>query len=252
MWGFYIVVSVVSLIVLYATLCVQNSSATNSSDLIYLKDSKPFGVSYPEWTAIWWDWHYGIPSKDDQKDEDDLSHYHPREAYSPEKCAWHQTDKNVWFLPDGRNLLFESSNPEIRQCTVPYGKALLVQIYGGGCSEAEGLITEKQRRDCVELGLDMVTFTAKVDGIEVMNSEDRYDYLPEIYVYNLTLNNENYYDLPAGTWKAMSGGYFLFVKPLSIGNHTIEFKETYFKPGSEGQPSGENRLSNVVYELTVK
>ena len=63
---------------------------------------------------------------------------------------------------------------------------------------------------------------------------------------------DNLYDISAGTYDAMAGGYFLFVKPLSVGDHKIEFKETFFKPGFEGQPSSENRISNVIYDITVQ
>ena len=245
-------ISVVSIGVLFAMVCSQNVNAVNSSDLIYSKDSKPYGLSFSEWIAKWWNWHYNLPNKVNLQNPDNFSQIHPREAYSPEKCAWNQTDNNVWFLPDGRNLLFSSSEPETRQCTVPHEKALLVQIYGGGCSFAEGFKTDQELKDCVNIGLNSVEFTAKVDGIEVMNSKDRDLYLPDAYLYNQTLAKDNYYELPAGTWRAMAGGYFLFVKPLDIGNHTIEFKETYFKPGFEGQPSNENRISNVMYNLTVK
>ncbi len=253
MIGLYTTTIVASLVGVFVMVCAQSGHATNSSDLIYSKDSKPFGISFSEWTSKWWDWHYNLLNKVNQQDPADLSLIHPREVYSPEKCAWNQTDKNVWFLPDGRNLaLDEASNPEIRKCTVPQGKALLVQIYGGGCSFAEGFKTDMELRDCVDIGLDTVKFTAKVDGVEVMNSENRNNYLPEHYLYNQTLTKDNYYDLPPGTWRAMSGGYFLFVKSLSTGNHTIEFNETFFKAGFEGQPSSEHRISNVFYDLTVR
>jgi hypothetical protein len=231
----------------------EASYASNSSDLIYSKNEKPYGISYSEWIGRWWQWHVSIPNKINEQDSANLlTLAHPREAYSAEKCAWNQIDKNVWFLPDGRNLgLSEANTPEIRKCTVPQGKALLVQIYGGGCSYGEGLKTDQELKDCVDIGLDTVEFTAKIDGVEVMNSKNRDDYLPAPYSYDLTYTQDNLYDVPAGTYKAMAGGYFLFVKPLSVGDHKIEFKETFFKPGFEGQPSSENRISNVVYNLTV-
>ena len=57
------------------------------------------------------------------------------------------------------------------------------------------------------------------------------------------------YRYQLGHTELMAGGYFLFVKPLTVGEHKIDFKETFFKPGFEGQPSSENRLSNVIYDL---
>jgi hypothetical protein len=249
----YTGIIVTTLIGLIAVIYGQISYAVISSDLIYLKDSKPYGIPFSEWMGKWWQWHVSLPNKINDSDPTNLKLAHPREAYSPEKCAWNQNNNNIWFLPDGRNLaLNDAQTPELRKCTVPHDKALLVQIYGGGCSYAEGLKTDQELRDCVNIGLDTVKFTAKVDGIQVMSSDNRNDFLPVPYLYNLTFVKDNLYDAPYGTYRAMADGYFLFVKPLSVGNHTIEFKETFFKPGFEGQPSSENRISNVAYDLTVK
>ena len=73
-------------------------------------------------------------------------------------------------------------------------------------------------------------------------------FLNHIYT-TLHMYHSSLYRVPAGTYRAMAGGYFLFVKPLTVGEHKIDFKETFFKPGFEGQPSSENRLSNVIYDL---
>jgi hypothetical protein len=219
--------------------------AINSSYLLYSKDSKPYDIPYSEWIGRWYQWNVSIPKGN-----------HPREAYSHEKCAQNQNDKNVWFLPDGRN--HEDGSPERRECTVPHGKALLVQIYGSGCSYGEGLKTEDELKDCVNIGLDTVKFTAKIDGVEVMNSEkNRDEYLPAPYKCKLTYVQDNLYDVPAGTYDAMVAGYFLFVKPLRVGHHTIEFKETFSTQRYRGPSSiitkmVTDRNSNVVYDLTVQ
>lgn len=228
-------------------------TASNTSDLLFSKDSSPYGTSFSEWMGKWWQWHVSLSHKVNDTNTNDQSMMHPREAYSPEKCGWNQSDQNVWFLADGRSLgLTEYTKPEIRQCEVPSDKALLVQIYGGGCDFSEGWTTDQELYDCVKIGLDAVTFSATVDGIEVMNSNERSEFLPNPYLFNITFPTNNLYDAPEGTFRAMANGYFLFLKPLSNGTHTVEFKEAYFKPGFEGQPSPENRLSNVIYELTVK
>ena len=64
-----------------------------------------------------------------------------------------------------------------------------------------------------------------------MNSANRSEFLPSPYLYNLTYAQDNLYDVPCGNLQAMAGGYFLFVKPLSVGDHKVEFKEIFFKPG---------------------
>jgi hypothetical protein len=236
----------------------ETSYAINASDLIFLKNEAPYGISYSEWIGRWWEWHVSIPNKINQQDPTNLTLAHPRESYSPQKCAWNQNDPNVWFLPDGRNLgLSEAGAPEKRECTVPHEKALLVQIYGGGYSYGEGLKTDNELKDCVNIGLDTVEFTAKVDGVEVMNSKNRDDYLPEPYKCKLKYEQNNLYDVPAETYDAMAGGYFLFVKPFKDeGHHTIEFEEKFstqdYRGSSVATKMATDRISNVVYDLTVQ
>ena len=86
----------------------------------------------------------------------------------------------------------------------------------------------KNSRDCVNIGLDSVKFTAKIDGVEVMTSENRDDFLPDPHLYNITFNEDNLYDADPGTFRAMANGYFIFLKPLSVGSHTLEFSDDTF------------------------
>jgi hypothetical protein len=221
--------------------------------------SKKSQTPESELVRKWWQWHVSLPNKTNNKYPTNLTLAHPREAYSPEKCAWNQNDENVWFLPDGRNLgLSEANAREIRECTVPHGKALLVQIYGGGYSIKEnGLAKNEDLEHCVDIGLDTVEFTAKIDGVEVMSSKNIGN-LPEPYQCELTYTQDNLYDVPAGPSKAMVGGYFLYAEPLSEGDHKIEIKETFSKSNLGRQSSSKvatematDRISNVVYNLTV-
>lgn len=229
-----------------------NGYTTTSSNLIFLKDDEPYGKSYAEWLGKWWQWHISIPSEFNNLESADMSLVHPREAYSPEKCAWNQDDGNVWYLADGKHLpIEEKTKPEIRECFIPSGKAILVQIYGSGCSYGEGFRSLIELEECVNIGLDSVKLSAKVDGLEVVNSVDKEKILPQPSLFNLTYVKDNLYNIPEGTYGGMANGYFLFIKPLSNGLHTIEFQETYFKSGFEGQPSNENRFSNVKYNLIV-
>ena len=158
------------------------SKADDNLDLTFSVDSSPYGSSYSEWMGKWWQWHISLPNKVNEQDPKNLSLIHPREAYSPEKCAWNQNNRYVWFLADGRSLgLSDFNNPEIRNCAVPHDKAILVQIYGGGCVFSEGWKTDDELKQCINIGLDSVRFSAKVDGLQVMTSEKRNNFLPAPY-----------------------------------------------------------------------
>ena len=55
---------------------------------VYSKDSSPFNVPYGDWIARWWQWTSSIAAAE-----------HPRDNYTPDKCAAGQSGP-VWFLAD--------------------------------------------------------------------------------------------------------------------------------------------------------
>jgi hypothetical protein len=54
---------------------------------LYPTNSKPYGLTYGEWSAKWWQWAMSIPTKDS-----------PIVDKTGAKCAVGQNDPNVWFL----------------------------------------------------------------------------------------------------------------------------------------------------------
>jgi hypothetical protein len=247
----------VSFMVLLLTQANQHIYAPDISNLIYTNKDSPFENSYSYWAKEWWVWHSNLPSMN-VTNPDDLSRVHPREHYSSEKCGWDQTNENVHFLPDGssRGNMKAAEVAEKRYCVVPHDKALLVLIYGGVCSEAEKLYTKEARKACVEIGLDDVRFYAALDGVKVIDAmnlsptEKREKYLAGTQEFDLTLKKVNAYDLPSGTWDAMSDGYFVFTPHLSLGNHTLSFYEYFYEPAMGSIPE-QKRISNTTYILNV-
>src|SRR5215510_14830182 len=55
---------------------------------VYSKDASPYDIPYGDWIGRWWQWTMSIPTAE-----------HPRDGYSPEKCAARQNGP-VWFLAD--------------------------------------------------------------------------------------------------------------------------------------------------------
>jgi hypothetical protein len=69
-----------------------------------------------------------------------------QEINTPLKNAHGIKTLPVWFLPDGKDRS-DISSPEVRQCTVPQGKALLIQIVGSGSSTGEGFRNDQELLD---------------------------------------------------------------------------------------------------------
>jgi len=227
---------------------VMKSNA-ETRELIFSVNEKPYNKSFADWAVWWWNHHLSIA---DIKENNSLAH--PRDNYSPEKCSWGQDNGPVWFLPDGKDQS-DISKPEIRECKVPQGKALLVQIVGSGCSKGEGLKDEEELRNCAIWVLPTAEFSAKIDGTEVMNTKKdpgvRQKFYVEPYKAKLTYVKNSYYrEVKAGTYDGMVAGYYLFVRPLSPGLHDIEFDESAIEFLS-GFPK-DQRLSHVKYLITVE
>jgi hypothetical protein len=214
---------------------------------VFTANDKPYNMTFSDWAREWWQWHLSIS---DIKENKSLAH--PRDSYSSEKCSWNQNDGPVWFLPDGADRS-DLSIPEIRECNVPEGKALLVQIVGSGCSTGEGLKNDQELLDCAVWVLPTAEFSASIDGIEVMNTKndpnDRKEFYVKPFKTNLTYVERSYYPVEPGTYDGMVAGYYLFVPPLPVGKHEIQFKESAVEFLS-GFPS-DKRLSNVEYNINV-
>jgi hypothetical protein len=229
------------------SMTVAPTAFGSTRDLVFSPGENPYNNSYSDWAREWWQWHLSIP---DIKENTSLAH--PRDTYSPEKCSWNQNSGPVWFLPDGKDQP-DLSAVEVRECTVPEGRALLVQIVGSGCSTGEGLRNDQELLDCAVWVLPAAEFSASVDGVEVMNTRsdptDRNKFYVEPFKTNLTYAERNYYEVEPGTYDGMVAGYYLFVPPLPPGEHAIEFSESAIEFLS-GFPS-DKRLSNVKYDITV-
>src|SRR5262245_58525485 len=79
--------------------------------LIASIETVPAGQTYGRWAAEWWEWALGIPAATN-----------PLLDTTGENCAQRQVDK-VWFLAGSLG-----SDPVVRQCSVPAGKALFFPL----------------------------------------------------------------------------------------------------------------------------
>ena len=226
----------------------QSVANSESNDIVFSTVDMPYNHTYNYWVDRWFNWFLSLPNI-----EGNESLMHPRDSYSPEKCSWNQeTDEPVWMLPDGKDTN-DLSQVEDRYCKVPAGKALLVQIVGSNCSMEEGLKNDQEVMDCAVWFLPKAQFSVIIDGKEVMNTikepTDRKKFYVQPFFTNITFSKNNYYGASEGTYRGAEAGYFLFIKPLPTGNHTIEFKESVVN--TLDSTGSDKRLSNVKYDMEI-
>jgi hypothetical protein len=189
-----------------AQLVNSSTPVSNSTAEIFQPNSQPFGLSYADWTARWWQWAYSVP-REVNPSYDDTGKY----------CAQGQSGP-VWFLTG------TYKHPVDRYCTIPAGKAILFTILNSECSFAEfpNLKSEEQLRQCAKQMQDSVVhLEASVNGIPLSSLEK---YRIQSPLFNFTVPHDNILGLPPQTTQAVSDGNWVFLKPLPVGNHTIYFK----------------------------
>lgn len=177
---------------------------------LFSRDSSPYGVPYGEWLAKWWNWTLSIPATQ-----------HPRDSYTPEKCAVNQEDP-VWFLAD------QLGGREERTCTIPSGRAILIPLLVGECdSSIPELRSDQDLRRCAMAGNEHGVIEAAVDGIKLKNPEQ---YRTQSGFFNATIVEGNIYEAPSGTFRGFADGFFVILEPLPPGKHDVDLKVSVLNP----------------------
>jgi hypothetical protein len=183
----------------------------SSSPSTFFKGSIPYGVTYEDWMTKWWQWNVQIPKEQ-----------HPQTVDGPLiKCPVGESG-SVSFLT--QKLQGKSEY----RCTIPAGHAIMIPISTGECTsdEAQSSIPANMMK-CATVGNDYLTFDATVDGVRLNGLE-----LNEARskVFNMTVPEDNYLGLKPGKWEAVTGGYFAFLKPLPVGNHSVSISARVTNP----------------------
>lgn len=209
------------------------STLVNADDLnpgIYSKDSKPFGIPFEDWLVKWTQWFIQIPLETN-----------PREHYTPERCAINQSGP-VWFLTD---IL---KGKEERTCTIPSGNAILLPTLSGTCwtDKTDPIpMTDEEITKCATAGNEYGKISVVLDGKTIQHMEN---YRAQSPFFNITVPENNVFGNMPGVWKAKTDGFFLFLEPLSPGNHTLTTTISVLNPVSPEYNYG----STLTYKLIVK
>jgi hypothetical protein len=209
---------------------------------IFSPGSSPYGKKYSEWAEEWIKWSLSIPKSST-----------PITDETGKNCAKSQFGP-VWFLAG----TFGTSVK--RKCHIPFSKAIFFPIIEKECSYAEEgsqLKTEtdlcKRATSLMDIVIDMKVL---IDGNVVENLKK---YRARSSVFDLVFPEDNIYGVKAGTTRSVTDGYWLFVKPLSEGNHVIHFMASAAIPEGPTKEIANPFVkynddifrTEVLYELTI-
>jgi len=216
--------------ILIGASLLASTAASATQARVFAPDAHPFGASYGEWQARWFEWLLGIPAPTN-----------PMFDETGALCGVGQSGP-VWFLAP-----VPGPGTTTRACTVPVGTGIFVIGIGNECSNAEPPpffgATEAELRECAASGYDEffadTTDSISVDGAVVSDLDVFRTQTP---LFSYSLPPDNIYGLPPGeVTKAISDGQAVIVRPLSPGSHTIVIT-------IDGPPFGS---IEIVYHLTV-
>jgi hypothetical protein len=194
--------------------------------LLFEINEKPFGKTWNEWTVEWWKWVLSIPRFN-----------HPAEDMTGKFFYKNQANRKVIFLVGTKGGRAE------RKITVSSGKSLLIPLinFTTSFSEEPKLKTDADLIDRAKSDIDDISqIEARIDGEEI---KDTWKYRVESPPFDFAYPEDNIFGLPSGPTRGASDGYWLFVKHLLPGEHTISVR---------GACSSGRRNVGVTYNVSVK
>jgi hypothetical protein len=232
------------------TVLLLASPATFARDInpgVVDPNRDAFGRSYEEWSVAWWQWVFSLPAN--QPD----GHPHPLFDTTGADCDEGQKGK-VWFL--GGIIVLEGGTGEgiVRDCAIPKGTALFFPIINSEADNIPGdyppattLKESKLTKLCRDNVKDPAALTVELDG-QPLQHLNRYAIKPTLFSYKVPSHGsiDSFFGIPF-TGKvpepgAVSCGYYIFLNPLSTGEHTLLIAATN---------SSETFKFDVTYNLSV-
>jgi hypothetical protein len=228
--------------------------AQGSDPYTFTVNSSPYGISYKNWTAKWAAWQDGIPNSYNWNFKNT-----PGVNYVPKDCSYMQDPSSpVFFLPW---VGAEQGTYVTVTCIVPHNKAILISVDGGTADYSDPSVKTKTPSELNRLvtssNIYPNEFKTTLDGhsLDLINDEA---HKVTSDLFNLTLPKDNVWGEPEGPDKAITQGWWLMLKPLSAGEHTVHYNTGYGNSKSNpakippGQGNAAPYIQDVTYHLTVK
>jgi hypothetical protein len=213
---------------------------------VFHKDELPFGKPYEDWVQDWWRWNAAIPG-------------------DPETTFAGVKENGCLINKEGPVAML--MDPAIggvhhQRCEISSNQGILISAWSALCSGAvKGYenASVKELSECArQYNLGKVTVNAWVDNkpLAQVKAED-YKTInlinaTELYTkgFNITIPEDSNLavDYP-GTHLGATHGWYIFLKPLPVGEHTVRYvndvRETTLGAGNTNN-------ADITYSLKVK
>jgi hypothetical protein len=202
-----------------STLFAQKGHANS---WIFPPDSQPFGMTYGDWSAAWWQYEFSLATSTNP-------------ILNPAAdCNVKQSSGPVFFVGASFGV------PATLTCTLPASKALFFPLLSTECSTPEPPpyhgSDPQELRTCAGAFADAIcinTLKLTVDGVDIHHLE-RFRAQSPLFDF-ITPATDNILGLPGVTsGSSVEDGYLVMLKPLSPGSHVIRFGGAFVSGPASG------------------
>lgn len=198
-------------LVVLLSITAANAEAEPPSTVVAINE-KVLDKSLGEYSNLWWQWATSMPANES-----------PVRDKTGQKCDVNQTGQ-VWFLAGGYG-----SSKISRKCSVPQGQYLffpVINMVSYPRSTEDVTCLAAKARSALNND-NLRAFVVSIDGDKIVNpafhrygSPDCFDMLARA-----PKNPHSTRLYPSAT-----DGYWVMLKPLPLGPHTIKFRAEYDNP----------------------
>ena len=167
---------------------------------IFPIDSKPFGLSYNDWSVKWWQWISSIPKKknpfyDWNGDNVNVNQNDPRVLFL---C---QTYEGVESMPSRKNIITK-------------GRSIFMPIINWISIMHEDGETDEVLMKIAKNKMDVIgPLEITINGITINKGLEKHRVLSPFFEIDLPENNA--FDISSGKRRCISDGYWIFLHPIS-------------------------------------
>ena len=249
------IIGILSLLIFFSYISMR----VNANE-VFSKDDLPFGISYDTWIDKWWNWWVGV----------NKTEVIPQEG----GCLMNVSDKMVMLMETA-----DTTSPPTQKCNISHTQGIMMPLWAAWCSlggdekniKNPAVNLSQQLTQCAKevYNLGNIYSEVKVDGNPVAKLQVRNSMISgtldskittlanvsEIFTkgFNITIPPDSHKpDYQPGTWPAGSQGYWVILKPLPQGEHTVYYNVRVNPTGGLGTSCGDCNKADIYYNFHVQ